>query len=173
MAYWTVATQIAITVTFSIATHRKKEFTVWHYTITPMTKISILTIFRAKSNIDTKRLWQKSSEKIAQFLLLLLKGVYDGYSNDNVKKAITCKTTTHSCTCTTLYCTFPFRHCRTTTWKCLISGLMKNASKRRQIFLSLGITHSLILVWSRLEHKAQGYRFQWISLQESSPIFDN
>ena len=87
MAYWTVATQIAITVTFSIATHRKKEFTVWHYTITPMTKISILTIFRAKSNIDTKRLWQKSSEKIAQFLLLLLKGVYDGYSNDNVKKS--------------------------------------------------------------------------------------
>ena len=109
-----------------------------------MTKISILTILLAKPNMDTNRLWQTSSEKIAQFLPLLLKGVYDGYSNDNVKKAISCKTTTHSCTCTTLYCTFPFRHCRTTTWKCLISGWMKNASKRRQIFLSLGITHSLI-----------------------------
>ena len=44
--------------------------------------------------MDTKRLWQTSSEKIAQFLPLLLKGVYDGYSNDNVKKAISCKTTT-------------------------------------------------------------------------------
>ena len=35
--------------------------------------------------IDTKRIWQKSSEKSAQFLLLPLKGVYDGHGNDNVK----------------------------------------------------------------------------------------
>ena len=105
-----------------------------------MTKISILTILLAKPNMDTNRLWQTSSEKIAQFLPPLLKGVYDGYSNDNVKKVVK----QQLCTCITLYCTFPFRHCRTTTWKCLISGWMKNASKRRQIFLSLGITHSLI-----------------------------
>ena len=105
-----------------------------------MTKISILTIFLAKPNMDTKTLWQTSSEKIAQFLPLLLKGVYDGYGNDNVKKVAK----QQLCTCITLYCTFLFRHCRTTTWKCLISGLMKNANKRRQIFLSLGITHSLI-----------------------------
>ena len=52
-----------------------------------MTKISILAIFLAKLDIDTKRLWQKSSEKIAKFLLLLLlKGIYDGYSNDSRQK---------------------------------------------------------------------------------------
>ena len=47
--------------------------------------IYIMTIFLATPHIDTKRLWQKSSEKIAQFLPLLLKGVYEGYGNDNVK----------------------------------------------------------------------------------------
>ena len=38
-----------------------------------------------KDAIDTKRIWQKSSEKSAQFLLLPLKGVYEGHGNDNVK----------------------------------------------------------------------------------------
>ena len=35
--------------------------------------------------IDTKRIWQKSSEISAQFLLPPLKGVYEGHGNDNVK----------------------------------------------------------------------------------------
>ena len=35
--------------------------------------------------IDTKRLWQTSSEISAQFLLPPLKGVYEGHGNDKVK----------------------------------------------------------------------------------------
>ena len=34
-------------------------------------------------------------------------------------------------------CTFFFRHCTTTTWKCLISRFMEDVNKRRRIFLSL------------------------------------
>ena len=70
-------------------------------------KIPTLTIFLAKSNRDTKRLWQKSSEKNAQFLPLLLKGVHDGYSNGNVKKPISCKTTTLHMHHALLYISFP------------------------------------------------------------------
>ena len=62
----------------------------------------------------------------------------DGDSNENLKKAIGLhgkkKTTLHvhhSC------CTFLWRHCTTTTWKCVIFRFMEFVNKRRRTFLSL------------------------------------
>ena len=36
------------------------------------------------------------------------------------------------CTCITLYCTFPCRHCTTLTWKCLISPFVRGSEPTRQ-----------------------------------------
>ena len=44
------------------------------------------------------------------------------------------------CTCITLFsvfCTFLYRFCTTTTWKCLISRFMENVNKLRRNFISL------------------------------------
>ena len=62
----------------------------------------------------------------------------DGDGNENAKKAmgLLSKTTIlhvhHICG----FCTFPCRHCTTTTWKCLISRFMEDVTKRRRMFLS-------------------------------------
>ena len=39
-------------------------------------------------------------------------------------------------TCTTLFCTFRYRFCTTTTWKCLISLFMENINKQWPNFIS-------------------------------------
>ena len=41
------------------------------------------------------------------------------------------------CTCITLFCTFLYRPCKTTTWKCLIASFMEDVNKRRRISFSL------------------------------------
>ena len=41
------------------------------------------------------------------------------------------------CTCITLFCTFLYRPCTNTTWKCLIASFMEDANKRRRISFSL------------------------------------
>ena len=61
----------------------------------------------------------------------------DGDRNENGKKKkglINITTTLHV---HHTFCTFPCRHCTTTTWKCLLSRFMENVNKRRRIFLSL------------------------------------
>ena len=40
-------------------------------------------------------------------------------------------------TCITLFCTFLFRPCATTTWKCLIASFMEEVNKRQRISFSL------------------------------------
>ena len=40
-------------------------------------------------------------------------------------------------TCTTLFCTFRYSPCTTTTWKCLIASFMEDVNKRRRISFSL------------------------------------
>ena len=39
--------------------------------------------------------------------------------------------------CITLFCTFLYRPCTTTTWKCLIASFMEDVNKRRRISFSL------------------------------------
>ena len=41
------------------------------------------------------------------------------------------------CTCITLFCTFLYRPCTTTTSKCLIASFMEDVNKRRRISFSL------------------------------------
>ena len=41
------------------------------------------------------------------------------------------------CACSTLFCTLLYRHCTTTTGKCLISRFMEDVNKRRAKFLCL------------------------------------
>ena len=40
-------------------------------------------------------------------------------------------------TCITLFCTFLYRFCTTTSWKCLISHFMENVNRQRRNFISL------------------------------------
>ena len=61
------------------------------------------------------------------------------------------------CTCITLFCTFLYRHCTTTTRKCLISRFMEDVNK---------------LLWNFLSHSELGYGFSGIQLQKCSPTFD-
>ena len=70
-----------------------------------MTKISILTIFLAKPNINTKRLWQKSSEKIAQFSTAAAERSLRRLRQRKRQK--TCKTTTLHVHHALLYISFP------------------------------------------------------------------
>ena len=48
------------------------------------------------------------------------------------------------CTCSTLFCTFLYRPCTTTTLKCLIASFMEDANERRRISLI-----SPLLSWVR------------------------
>ena len=41
------------------------------------------------------------------------------------------------CTCITLFCTFLYRPCTTTTWKCLIASFIEDVNKWRRISFSL------------------------------------
>ena len=62
----------------------------------------------------------------------------DGHGNKNVKKGIYVENIKQQlCMCSTLFCTFPSRHCTTTTWKCLISRSMVDVNKPRRNFPSL------------------------------------
>ena len=40
------------------------------------------------------------------------------------------------CTCITLFCTFPYRHCTTTTWECQISRLLEDMNTRQRLCFS-------------------------------------
>ena len=40
-------------------------------------------------------------------------------------------------TCITLFCTFLYRFCTTTSWKCLILHFMENVNRQRRNFISL------------------------------------
>ena len=54
------------------------------------------------------------------------------------------------CTCIKLLCTFPCRHCTTTTWKCLISRFVENANTRQQLYFSFAeLWYSLLEFNSR------------------------
>ena len=51
---------------------------------------------------------------------------YDGDGNENVKKAIGLKSKQQHCTCITLFCTFLWSPCITTTWNDQILGYLGN-----------------------------------------------
>ena len=61
----------------------------------------------------------------------------DGHGNEDVKKAISLLRKQQLCTCITLFCTFLYRLCTTTKWKCLIASFMEDVNKRRRISFSL------------------------------------
>ena len=96
-----------------------------------------------KGKVINMRYWPSSFDQddwiLAKFFFLMLLGSFsndDGDGSENFKKAIGLLSKTTS-TCITLFCTFLYRLCKTTTWKCLISRFMEDVNKRRRIFLSL------------------------------------
>ena len=61
----------------------------------------------------------------------------DGEGKEDVKKQKVYYAKQQLCTCITLFCTFLYRPCTTTTWKCLIASFMEDVNKRRRISFSL------------------------------------
>ena len=52
------------------------------------------------------------------------------------------------CTCITLFCTFPCRHCTTTTWNCLISRFVEDANTRQRFSFCFSWTSLSPLKWN-------------------------
>ena len=61
----------------------------------------------------------------------------DGDGNQDVNKAIGLLRKTTTLHVHHAFCTFLYRPCTTTTWKCLIASLMEDVNKRRRISFSL------------------------------------
>ena len=71
------------------------------------------------------------------FLMDQLIGCLRCSGDEKVKRQWLDKGKQRLCTRITLFCTFLCRHCTTTTWKCLISRLVKDLNKQWENFLSL------------------------------------
>ena len=70
----------------------------------------------------------------------------NGDGNENVEKAIGLLRLAkqHPCTCITLFGSFPLRHYKTTTWKCIISSFVENVNTwQRLSFPFSGLSYSL------------------------------
>ena len=106
--------------------------------------------------VNSKKLYQSSGRKKKVVVLysrppqnVKLGSFSNDDGNDNVKKAIGWMLAKQQlCTCITLFSTFLYRHCTTTTWKCLTSRFMENVNEGRRIFLS-----GSVLSWVRCPRK--------------------
>ena len=68
-------------------------------------------------------------------VLLISQGSFSNDDSDG-NEADVKKAKQQVCTCTMHFCTFLYRPCTTTTWKCLIASFMEDVNKRRRISFS-------------------------------------
>ena len=64
--------------------------------------------------------------------------------NGNNWKITSARERQQLCTCSTLFCTFLYRHCMTTTWKCLNSRLSRTGTQNNN-FLFLFLNFDTVL----------------------------
>ena len=87
------------------------------------------------------------------------------------------------CTCITLYCTFPCRHCTTLTWKCLISPFVRGSEPTRQrlsfsfpelqySLLKFHFQKKIANIWRNERDGISTIKFEAARLQFLSDVFE-
>ena len=127
-------------------------------------KESVITRAKRSKLIKLPRPWlfriSQKPKLIIVLLHIVLKKIRslrneDDDGNENGKKAKGLDKHYKHCTCITLFCTFLFCRCTTTTWNCLISRFVEDGTKRQQL------SFSFPNLWCSLELNSKNFAYIW------------